>query len=172
MDTSNGAGQTQNQTPNTPPSGQPSAGFLKQIEEEVGKVYSKITIHLPAGVKEFIVHYGPWIALVFMIFAIPGILLALGLTAVFAPMSMMYGYRGIHTGGLYFVSGILALASFILEAMALPALFKRQMSGWRLLFYSTLVTSLGSLISMDFGSLIIGTAISLYILFEIKSYYK
>ncbi len=161
---------TQNQTPNTAPSGQSSSGFLKQIEDEIGKVYSKISVHLPAGLKEFIVHYGPWITLILMVIAIPAILLALGISAVAIPAISMYA--GAQTGGMYFVGGLITLFALVLEAMALPGLFKRQLSGWRLLLYSILVSAVGNLLSMNLGGLIIGTALSLYVLYEVKSYYK
>jgi hypothetical protein len=158
---------TQNQTPNSAPVSQ---GFLSQIENEIGKVYAKITFHLPAGLKEFIVHYGPWITLILMVIAIPAVLLALGLSAVAIPAVTMYS--GAKVGGMFFVSGIIALFALILEAIALPGLFKRQIGGWRLLFYSVLVSAVGNLLSMNLGGLIIGTALSLYVLYEVKSYYK
>lgn len=161
--------EQQNQTPNNTSTGQVKLGFLQQIENEVGKVYSKITFHLPTGLKDFIVHYGPWIALVLMVISIPAILLALGIGAIATPFVIMHGGS---TGAMFFISGLINLFALILAAMALPGLFKRQLKGWHLMFYSVLVSAVGSLVAMNWGGLIIGTAISLYILFEIKSYYK
>ncbi len=168
MDNFNGANNQQAPNPGTNPGGH--HGFLMQIEEEIGKVYAKITFHLPTGLKEFIVKFGPWITLILMVIAIPAMLIALGLTAVFTPVAMMYGR--VHSGGMYFITGAISLFALILEAMALPGLFKRQIGGWRLILYSILVSAVGSLIAMDFGSLIIGTLLSLYVLYEVKSYYK
>lgn len=155
----------QNQTSNNSTSG----GFLQEIENEIAKIYSKITFHLPVGLKDFIVHYGPWIALILMVIAIPAILLALGIGAFATPFVIMHGGS---TGIMFFVSGLISLFALILEAMALPGLFKRQLKGWHLMLYSVLVSAVGSLVAMNWGGLIIGTAISLYILFEVKSYYK
>jgi hypothetical protein len=160
--------QSQNTNTQTPPPGH--KGFLTHIEEEIGKVYAKITFHLPAGLKEFIVKFGPWITLILMLIAIPAILLALGITAFLSPIAMQYG--GYHMGGFYMVGGLVTLLALILEAMALPGLFKRQMSGWRLLLYSVLVSAIGSLLSGSWFGFIVGTALSLYVLFEVKSYYK
>ena len=59
-----------------------------------------------------------------------------------------------------------------LQVMAIPGLFKRKIKSWRLLFYISLISALLSLVKFDLGGLIVGTGISWYILFQIKSYYK
>jgi hypothetical protein len=146
----------------------PTSNF-KQLEAELAKLYSKITFHIPPAGREFIVHYGPWITLVLMFLAVPAILLALGLTAAFSPFAGMYGVK---TGGMFFVSGLISLGVLALEGIALPALFKRQISGWNFVFYASLLSAVGNLLSMNWFGLILGTAVSMYILFEIKSYYK
>ena len=131
-------------------------------------LHKKAPFQLPPSAKEFIVHYGPWITLVLMVIAIPVILGALGLAAVFAPTAAVYGgYRSS-----FMISSLFSLAAFVLEAAALPGLFKRSMHGWRLVYYSSLVTAVGELISFNIVSLIIGLAISMYFLFQIKEYYK
>ncbi len=168
MTTSNGVDQ---QNPQTPPgSSAPQDSLLKQLEHTLESLYKKITWHLPTSVKEFIVKFGPWITLVLMILAIPVVLMALGLTALLTPFAMVYGGYKASLFGV--ISGIIALVALILEAVALPGLFARSQKGWYLVYYSVLVSAVGQLLGGQIFSMIIGLAISLYILFEIKSYYK
>ena len=91
--------------------------------------------------------------------------MALGLRSVY--MSTAYGY---HYSYSYY--WWISIASMVLMAIALPGLFKRQLSAWKLMFYAVLVTAVYDLVTFSLGGLIIGTGISLYILYQIKSFYK
>jgi hypothetical protein len=162
--------QQQNTNMNTGSGQGQSAGFLKDLENFFHGLYTKVPFHLPATVKELIVKVGPWITLIIIILAIPVILAAIGLTAFFTPFAMMYG--GVHAGFQFLVGGLIGLLSLVLEGMALPGLFSRSLKGWQLLYYATLVNALGQLIRFDVIGLVIGLALSLYVLFEVKSYYK
>jgi hypothetical protein len=126
----------------------------------------KAPFQIPEGGREAIVKYGPWIMLVFMVLSLPIILAALGIGAIFSPFGGVSAVAGF---GLLTVFLIVELA---LEAMALPGLLARKMSGWKLLFYSRLVSLLYSLITFSLISLIIGGAISLYILFQVRTKYS
>jgi hypothetical protein len=147
--------------------GAPSAmkGLEEWFEEHLHK---KAPFHLPDQVKEWIVTYGPWIDLVILILSAPFILAALGLSLVFLPFAAIAS--PFHSG-IGIVHWAVALAAFALQVMALPGLFKRHMSSWRLLYYATLIMAVSDLLARDIFGLIIGTAISLYILFQIKSKY-
>ncbi len=70
------------------------------------------------------------------------------------------------------VAWVFLAVSLGLEAAALPGLFKRQRQGWMLLFYGVLVHGAYNLFSLNVGGLIIGTAISLYILMQVRSKYS
>jgi len=130
---------------------------------------NKAPFQLPAGAKEAIVKYGPWITLILLILALPALLFAFGLGTLIAPFAFLGGVKaGVNFGlGMIFSAVIL-----IIEAIAIPGLFKRAVSSWRLMYYAALLGGVQSLISFNLGGLIIGTGISLYILFQIKSYYK
>lgn len=144
-------------------------GFLNQTEEFFNTyLHKKAPFHLPPHVKEWIVKFGPWITLILMLIALPVILVALGVSAVVAPAAMMYG----GSRGGFMVSGVFSLVAFALEAAALPGLFKRSIGGWRLVYYSCLVSAIGELLSFNIIGMIIGLVISMYFLFEIKEYYK
>ncbi|PIQ72655.1 chromate transporter [Candidatus Roizmanbacteria bacterium CG_4_10_14_0_2_um_filter_36_35] len=129
----------------------------------------KAPFQLPAGAKEVIVKYGPWITLILLILALPAILFTFGLGTLVAPFAFLGGMKaGVNFGiGMIFSAVVL-----VIEAIAIPGLFKRAVSSWRLMYYAALLGGVESLISFNLRGLIIGTGISLYILFQIKSYYK
>jgi hypothetical protein len=104
-----------------------------------------------------------------MVMLLPVLLGVLGLSAFLMPFSYMGGLRY----GLGFsFSTIFSLVVLVMQGLALPALFKRQISGWKFMYYVALIQAVQNLLRFDLGGLIIGSAISLYILFQIKSYYK
>lgn len=144
-------------------------GSLRMLEAEIEKVVlSKKVPSLPDNVKEIIVKLSPWFAVLGVIVVAPLLLAALGLSAVAYPFAYMGGARlGFSYGlGLIFSVGIL-----IIDVMAIPGLFKRSQSAWRLMFYSGLLSLLQNLLSFNLGSLILGGAISMYFLFQVKSKY-
>lgn len=127
----------------------------------------KAPFQLPAGVKEWIVQYGPWITLVLLLLALPGLLLILGLSAVVAPAAVATG-QGATLG----VNAIFLIGTLVLQAVAIPALIKRKIGGWNLVFYASVLSLVSSILSVNIISGLIGALISFYILFQIRSYYK
>lgn len=125
--------------------------------------------NLPENIKEFIVKVFPYLSIVAIIFSIPGLLILLGLSTYSSPVYVLGGAR--YTFGSI-LSLILLLATLVLEGMAIPGLFSRKASSWKLIFYVALVNAVSALLSFNLGNLIIGTAISLYFIYQIKSYYK
>lgn len=132
-------------------------------------LHDKIPFHLPPNVKEFLVKFGPWITLVVLIFSIPAILLLFGLSTLFVPIATVVGVR---SGSFPIISIVFSLASLGLGAFSLPGLFNRQIIGWRLAYYAVLVSTLGQLLHNDIIGAVLGIAISMFVLFEIKDYYK
>ena len=125
----------------------------------------KAPFHIPAEIKELLVKFGPWIALVLLILMLPGLLLVLGIGTAFMP----FGGVGYAAGFTYLT--VLLLAQLALLVMALPGLFKRKMSAWKLMLYSQLVGIVMSLLSGSILGAIIGGLIGLYILAQIRSLY-
>ncbi|MDR3643334.1 MAG: chromate transporter [Candidatus Doudnabacteria bacterium] len=154
---------------NSPGTPTPTGDFMQQMENFFNTyLHKKAPFHLPLNAKEWIVKYGPWIALIIMALSLPVILATLGLTTAFAPATVIYGsYRGN-----FLLEGLLGLASFVLEAAALPGLFKRSLQGWKLVYYSALISAVAELLSVNIIGFIISLAVSMYFLFEIKEYYK
>ena len=72
----------------------------------------------------------------------------------------------------YLINVIFLAVMIVLEALSISPLFKRSKTGWNLLYYSTLLGAVQNLLSFNLGGLIIGTLLSLYLLFQVKEYYK
>lgn len=126
----------------------------------------KAPFQIPDAGKEWIVKYGPWITVVMLILSLPLLLIALGIGTVLVPFAGV----GYATGFGYLA--ILTLVTVGLQVAALPGLFARKMSGWNLVFYSRIVSFVGSLLMGALISAILGALISLYILFQIRPLYK
>ena len=157
----------QNKAP-SPQANQP--GFLSQMEHFFKTyLHDKAPFHFPPNVKEFLVKYGPWITLVIIVLTLPAILFAFGVGAVVLPFAAI---ATAGTGMFYIVNIIFSLASLGLQAMALPGLFARKLSGWRLAYYSVLVSVVGQLLHGEILGAVVSLIISMYVLFEIKDYYK
>jgi hypothetical protein len=126
---------------------------------------TKAPVQLPEPAREFIVRFGPWIALVILILSLPPLLIALGLGALLTPF-----------GGYYYTVGYGYLTIFVLVQVgllvaALPGLFARKLSGWKLLFYSQLIGLVFSLLTGAIVSGLLGALIGLYILFQVRTKY-
>lgn len=143
--------------------------MLVELENKLGEFFTKKLPALPETAKEMIVKFGPYITVIMLVLAIPVILAVVGIGMAATPFAFLGGVRG---GIGYIITLVLGLIMMVLEIMAIQGLFKRQMKAWKLLFYISLISALSALISFNLGSLIIGTGISWYILFQIRSYYK
>jgi hypothetical protein len=121
---------------------------MKKLEEILDLYLVKKAPSIPTNIKEIIVKFFPYIALVALILSLPSFLGILGLASLFL------------------------IATLILDIIALPGLFARKYNGWKYLYYASLINAIYALVRFDLGSLIIGTTLSLYILFQVKSYYQ
>jgi hypothetical protein len=148
---------------NTPANNEPPKDLIGFLDFYLVK---KAPFQIPQGGREIIVRFGPWITLILLILTLPLLLFALGIGAVFIPF-----------GGIGYASGFGVLTIFVIVEIglmiaALPGLFARKMAGWRLLFYSQLVSIVYNVLSGSIvGGLLFGL-ISLYILFQVRALYQ
>jgi hypothetical protein len=126
----------------------------------------KAPFQIPQNGKEWIVKFGPWITVVLLVLALPPLLFVLGIGAAFAP----FGGIGYATAFGYLT--IVLIAELGLMVAALPGLFARKMSGWRLLFYAQILSFVFSLLSGSLIGGILGVVIGMYILFQVRPLYK
>ena len=143
--------------------------YLKQLEDLLHEYLVKKAPALPSNIKDAIVKFAPWATLVIFILTLPAILLVFGFGALMAPFSFM---GGLTAGTNYILTFVFSAIQMVLEAMAIPGLFKNSRSAWNLVFYATLVGVLHNVVTFNLGSLIIGSLLSLFILFQVREYYK
>jgi hypothetical protein len=143
--------------------------MLVELENKMAEFFIKKLPSMPENIKEIIVKYGPYLIVIMMILMVPAILAVMGIGVAATPLALMAGPRH---GFALLISAIFGLLMIVLELMAIKGLFKRELKAWKLLFYISLIQAFSSLIRFDLGGLIIGSGISWYILFQIRSYYK
>lgn len=103
-----------------------------------------------------------------IIFAIPSLFAILGLSAIAAPFSLFSG--GFMLSSAIAIVGL--IATTILSIMAVSGLFAKKKTAWNKMFYVSLIGLVTSLLGGNLVSLILGTLISWYILFQIRASYK
>lgn len=144
---------------------------MKQLTKTLELYLVKKAPALPKGIKELLVKIAPWLAIIGVVISIPGVLVLFGLSSLITMMPYG-GYGMMKWGGGFSIGVIFLIAALILEILAIPGLLKRKVMGWNYLYYAALVNAVYALVRFDLIGLVIGTLISLYLLFQIKSYYK
>ena len=124
---------------------------------------------IPENIKEAIVKYGPYLVVIGLILSIGPIIAFFGISTLVAPVVALSGVR---YGAGYYLSTLVLLASLVIEAIAIPGLFGRKKSGWNLMYLSALINAVYAIVNLNVFGLIIGTGITMYILFQIRSYYQ
>ena len=81
-------------------------------------------------------------------------------------------FAGIGYASGFGLAAITLIVQLGLMIAALPGLFARKMSGWRLVFYSELFSILTSILNYAILGAIVGGLIGLYILFQVRTKYS
>ncbi len=140
---------------------------VKQLDKVLEDFFKQLP-PLPANAVDVIFKITPWLALIFGILGVLGAISAFGLFSVLAPFAVV---GGVGNWGLGMVASIGWLVSSVMMLLAFPGLKAGKMGGWNLLFWSEIVNIVTSVIGISIGS-IIGAAIALYLLYQIKPKYK
>ena len=143
--------------------------MVTQLESKLEYYLVDKAPSIPKEWRELIVKILPWLSVIMIVMALPLILAVFGLAAMFSPFAYIAG-TGYGTG--YTLTWVFTLAIVVIEALAILGLFKKAKSAWSLLFYAALLGAVQNLVVFNLGGLIIGTLLSLYILFQVKEYYK
>lgn len=125
---------------------------------------------LPVNIKEILVQFAPWITIITVIASLPVILGIFGLGAMF--YSLPFAGYAAAAGFNYTLAVIFLGISVVMRALAVPGLLARSKSGWNMLFYATIVNAVYQIINFEIIGMVIGTLITLYLLFQVKEYYK
>jgi len=145
-----------------------------KLEITLDEYLGKKAPQLPGQWKEVLVKVAPYLAIVAVVLGIPGILALLGIGTFVVPLGTVGGILSGHPFlGLSYLFNVIFLAvTIVLEGMAIPGLFSRAKKGWNFLYWGALVGTVQNVLTFNLGGLVIGTLLSLYVLFQVKSYYK
>lgn len=151
--------------------------YVSQLEDFLELYLVKKAPALPKNWKEIIVKIAPWLIIVGTVLSVFGLF---GLFSMMSYLSSANPYAAaamqqVTLGPMFYLSMAILIAVIVLEAMAVPALFARKKKGWNFIFYSTLLSIVSSLISINAGSILLSALsiiLSLYILFQVREYYK
>lgn len=141
-------------------------GLQKQTDDIVlslDKVFKGVP-HLPENIREVLVKIAPWLALIFGVLGVFAGIAALG----FSPLAL---FGGVRTGMLVFATGVLTILSSVLMLLAYPGLSKKAYKGWVYLFWAEALSAVYAVLTVSVST-VLGVVIGLYLLFEVKRYYK
>lgn len=144
----------------------------KQLEEVLNEYLGEKAPGLPDNVREVLVMLAPWLAVLGVVMGIPAVLALIGLGSMLPALPFAYGARAGYFGATFAISTVFLAITLVLEVLAIPGLFSRSKQGWRMVFYVMLVGAVQSLIMLNLMSLIVGTLLGMYLLFQVRGYYK
>ncbi len=146
-------------------------GFVAKFEAWLDEyMVKKAPFQIPMGGKEFLATIAPYLVIIGIVLFVLSLPVLLGLGAMGGALGMMGGSMG--WGYAMLVSTLTSIAVVVMEAIALPGLFKRTQASWRLVFYATLVSFAGNVLALNLVGAVIGGIIGWYLLFQVKELYK
>lgn len=138
--------------------------LIVETEKFVKKVPS-----LPQNIKDFLAKFAPWGALITVVLLVPAILTIVGFSSYFG----VWGVRGSRGFSYFYAPTLVFMGVYVvLRAMSIKGLFARSIKGWNMFFYSILAYFVYAVVSGDIFGGLINAAISLYLAFQIKEYFK
>ena len=148
--------------------------ILGKLEVTLEEYLGKKAPQLPKEWKEIIVKFAPYLAVIGVIMGVLGLFAMLGMGTFLVPLGAV---GGMITGqpflGFSYILNIVFLGIVtLLEGLAVSGLFSRSKKAWTFLYWSALVGIVQNIISFNIGGLVIGGLLSLYVLFQVKEYYK
>lgn len=165
-------------------------GASLPLEKSLDDLFVKQAPALPAGGKKALVQYLPWINLILGLISLYTVYvlwhwahLANNLINYANTLSAAYGGPTVATNrlsvGLWIGIVVLGIEALLYIA-AFPGTKDRKKSGWNLLYYALLLNIAYGVVVLftDYGGVgnligaIIGSAIGLYLLFQIRSSYS
>ena len=159
--------------------------MLKKVEVKLEEAFKDLPA-LPDSSKEALAKFWPWLALIMGIVQLMAAWALWRLTRVVDVLNEVANYYTAYTGKHLGLSatdkmviylGIIVLAAdAVILLMAYAPLKERSKKGWDLLFLGAMLNVVYSVISifvngrglMSFLSSLLGTAIGLYLLFQVK----
>ena len=144
---------------------------LAALEAWMAPFFAKLP-HLPADILETLAKIAPWLALIFGILGIAGILSAGMFAAVMSPAFYAMGMSQV----TIVVSLLTGIVACVLDLCAYKPLLARKKMGWNFIFYAQVLSALSLIVGIIFSSVsimnILGQFIGFWLLFEVRGLYK
>lgn len=142
--------------------------------------------HIPEGGRKVIAEIVPWLALIFGILGILGLLSAGVITTLLAIPTLFTGSMWVIVS---FITILLSLFAVVLQLMAVNPLRAKMKKGWNYIFYGFLISVISTLVSVvaammsvsmyagagvvsSLVSSALGFLIGGWLLFEIRDHFK
>lgn len=142
---------------------------MKDLDKVLEKYFLTKAPKMPADIVNLIVQYGPYVLAILLVLSAVSLLSVFGLSSVV--MNPLRMFAGPMFGAWYQLYLVFTLVILVLQGLSIPGLMKKSMTGWRYMYYAALVSLVQNLVTMNVVGLIIGSALSFYILFQIRSKY-
>lgn len=144
-------------------------GPLKKTESFFDEYLGHKAPPIPPAIKNGVVKFGPWVLVVLLIIGFFSLFTGIGVLLVSLPAMVL---RNILEAIIIVLYTAISAISFILLAIAVPGLFKMKKKSWYLVYYATLLGFISSLLMINIVGGILFTLLGLYILFQIKPFYR
>lgn len=149
-----------------------SKNSLSQLEGTFEEYFGKKAPALPQNIKEVIVKISPYLSILSVIIIVPSLLLLLGLGSLATVLAPVGGAYSVGQLPNMWIGILILVPVVILQVMAVPGLFARKAIAWKYLYWSQLINAVASIVQFNIIGAIISLAIGLYLLFQVKSFYK
>ena len=144
-----------------------NGGVFLTLENKISELFKNLP-HLPKNISDILVAIAPYFAIIGGIVSLLSVISLMFLNnTLFYRYSYLYG--SVNNFSIVFI--VTSLISSVLLITAFSDLLNKKIFGWRLLFWSSNVGLLSSLLTLNFVSAVISAAISWYLLFEMRSSY-
>jgi len=134
---------------------------------------TKAPFQLPVKAKDWIVNYAWIISLVLAVLLVPAMF---ALLSVYGWVGAVAGVYGVAISPLYWIAGLALVIQFVFLVLSISGLKNKSYAkGWKIVLYGEVFGFVYSLLYFSVGNLVSGLislVISLYLLFQVKSYYK
>jgi hypothetical protein len=149
-----------------------SKNTLSQLEGTFEEYFVKKAPALPQNIKELLVKIAPYLSILLAILILPSLLFLLGIGGLATVLAPIGGASAVTQLPTMWISILILVPVVILEIMAIPGLFARKAVAWKYLYWAQLISAVSSLVQFNILGAIIGLVIGLYLLFQVKSFYK
>lgn len=154
--------------------------LLEQLESKLDEVLvKKAPFQLPENTRKWIAEYAWVFALVGLVFGVLAFFPMLAAVGIVSTFGVVVG-AGYHAVTAWLSLAVL-VAYLVVLGIAIPKLKAKQTSGWNLMYYSMLFFAVYDVIQwvrypvvgfIGFVFNLAGLVVGLYLLFQVKSYFK